>query len=134
MAKVIAIDITARHSYVEHNNATIQCIFTEQSGILNSSFNMKWMILMQLFNSVSTVTSAIGAFQFVCSQSPYSMRGLLFGVAYSSVVFYCVMGYGIMQPFTKKSMSAAWGAGIINCEFWYLLLVLAFGTVHPDTE
>ena len=127
IAKVIAfmtIDLTARHSYVEHNNATIQCIFIEQSGILNSSFNMKWMILVQLFNSVSIVTAATGAFEFICSQSPYSMRGLLFGAAYGSAVLYCVMGYAIMQPFTKKSTSAAWGTGIISCEFWYMLLVL----------
>ena len=127
MAKVVtfmAIDLTARHSYVKHNNATIQCIFTEQSGILNSSFNTKWMILAQLFNSISIVASATGAFEFICSQSPYSMRGLLFGAAYGSVVFYCVVGYGIMQPFTKKSISAAWGtqeSSIVSfgtC-FWY---------------
>ncbi len=125
IAKVIAfmaIDLTARHSYIEHNNATIQCIFTEQSGILNTSFSMKWMILPKVFNSLSITTSAIRAFEFICSQSPYSMRGLLLGATYGSVVLYCVMGFGILQPFTKQS--AAWGTGIISCEFWYLLLML----------
>ncbi len=35
---------------------------------------------------------------------------------------YCVMGFGILHPFTKQS--AAWGTGIISCEFWHLLLML----------
>ena len=125
IAKVIAfmaIDLTARHSYVQHNNTTIQCIFTEQSGILNSSFNMKWMILPQVFSSLSIITSVIGAFEFICSQSPYSMRGLLFGATYGSMVLYSAMGFGILHPFTKQS--AAWGTGIISCEFWQLLLML----------
>ena len=48
ISKIIAlmtIDLIAHHSYIEHNNATIQCIFMEQSGILNSNFNMRWMVL-----------------------------------------------------------------------------------------
>jgi peptide/histidine transporter 3/4 len=120
----MAIDLTARHSYIEHNNATIQCIFIEQSGILNSSFNMQWMILVQVFTSISVITSVTGAFEFICSQSPYSMRGLLFGATYCIVMLYCMVGYGVMQPFTKQSTSIAWGTDIISCEFWYLLLIL----------
>ena len=172
------IDLTARHSYIQHNNATIQCIFRdrgvgrwfgkgglyrsigkgsmisvykiepsyvtirkhrgapapgapmvpmpmrEQSGILNSNFNMRWMVLAQLFNSISVIISVIGAFEFICSQSPYSMRGLLFGATYCCVMLYSLVGYGIMKPFTKLSTSISWGAGIISCEFWYLLLLL----------
>ncbi len=74
------------------------------------------MILPQVFNSLSIliITSAIGAFEFICSQSPYSMRGLLFGATYGSMVLYCAMGFGILHPFT----------GIISCEFWHLLLML----------
>ena len=106
----------------EHTNATIQCIFTEESGTLSSSFDIKWMILPQLLNSVSIVTFSIGVFEFICSQTPYSMRGLLLGTMYGSVVLYCVLGYGIMQPFMKQSTT--WGTGIISCEFWYLLVIL----------
>ena len=126
IAKIITlmtIDLTAHHSYIEHNNATIQCIFMEQSGILNSNFNMRWMILAQLFNSISVITSVIGAFEFICSQSPYSMRGLLFGATYCCVMLYFLVGYGIMKPFTKLSTSISWGRETISCEFWYLLLI-----------
>ena len=124
---LMAIDLTARHNYVTKcSNSTIQCIFAEKSGILSSNFNMKWIILPHLLNSVSLITLIVGVFEFICSQSPYSMRGLLFGAIYGIVLFYNVIGYGIFEPFTRYAQSTVWGTGIISCEFWFLLLVLLF--------
>ncbi len=128
MARVIALMViytTARYNYNEHNNSTIQCIFVAESGILDSNFNMKWMILPSLLNSVSLIALITGAFELICSQSPYSMRGLLFGAMYGCVMLYGVIGYGVSKPFTKYSKQV-WGTGIISCEFWYLLLILLF--------
>ncbi len=120
MARVIAlmvVDITARYNYNEHNNSTIQCIFVAESGmILSSNFNMKWMILPSLLNSVSLIALITGAFELICSQSPYSMRGLLSGAMYGCVMLYGVIGYGVLKPFTKYSKQV-WGTGIISCEF-----------------
>ena len=127
MARVIAlmaIDLIARHNYIKHKNSTVQCIFMEESGILSSNFNMKWMILPCLLNSVSLISIITGAYELICSQSPYSMRGLLFGAAYGSIVLYRVIGYGILKPFTQQS--TVWDAGLLSCEFWYLLLILLF--------
>ena len=119
---LMAIDLTARQSYIKHNNITLQCIFAERSGILSSEFDIRWVILPHVLNSVSIITFATGALEFICSQTPYTMRGLLFGVMYGSVVACSVAGYGILQPFTKQSR--AWGTRMISCEFWYLLLTL----------
>ena len=120
---LMAVGLIARHSYLEHSNATIQCIFAEDSRILlSSTFDNNWMILPHLFHSVSLVTFATGAFEFICSQTPYSMRGLLFGTMYGSLMLYNVIGRGILQLFTLQS--TAWGTGIISCGFWYLLVIL----------
>ena len=100
---LMAIDLTARLSYFEHNNATIQCIFTEESHTLSSNFDIKWLLLPHLLNIISLITFATSAFELICSQTPYSMRGLLFGAMYGSVVLYRVIGFGILQPFTKQS-------------------------------
>ena len=121
----IAIDLTACHSYIKHNNSTIQCIFVAESGILDCNFNTKWMILPHLLDSVSVTTFIIGSFELICSQSPYSMRGLLFRAIYGCVVLYSVIGYGVSKPFTKYSKQV-WGTGIVSCESWYLLLILLF--------
>ena len=120
---LMAVGLIARHSYLERSNATIQCIFTEDSRtLLSSTLGNNWMILPHLFHSVSIVTFSTGAFEFICSQTPYSMRGLLFGTMYGSVVLYSVIRCGIMQPFTKQS--TARDTGIISCEFWYFLVTL----------
>ncbi len=67
---LIAIDLTAHHSYIKHNNSNIQCIFVAESGILDSNFNMKWMILPSLLDSVSAITFIVGSFELIYSQSP----------------------------------------------------------------
>ena len=72
IAKVIAlmvIDVTARHSYLEYNNVTIQCIYSEESGTLSSTFNMKWMIFPHFLNAVSMINFFIGVCEFICSQT-----------------------------------------------------------------
>ena len=53
----MVIDLTARHNYLEHNNTAIQCIFTdsEENGTLSSAFDIKWIILPHLLNSLSLI-------------------------------------------------------------------------------
>ena len=123
---LMVIDITARHNYIINNNSTLQCIFMGESGLLRSYFSINWMILSCFFSSVSYIAFFIGCFELICSQSPYAMRGLLFGATYGcGVLYYGVIGYGISKPFTMHS-KLVWGTGVISCEFWYLLLILLF--------
>ena len=103
-------------------------MFMAESGILSSVFNMNWMVLQQLLNSVSLIALITGTFELICSQSPYSMRGLLLGAMYGSVIMYFAIGYGIFKPFTRHS--TVWGTGIVSCEFWYLLLILLLLMVY----
>ena len=129
MARVFTLMVfvlKARHSYLEHNdsNATMQCIFEEDVGSIGFAFNSKWMILPNILNSISFVTLLISTIEFICAQTPYSMRGLMFGTVYGCIVIFGLVGYGIKQPFTGKL--TAWGTGIISCGFWYLLMNALF--------
>ena len=56
-----------------------------------------WMILPHLLHSVSITTFVTSVFEFICSQTPYSMRGVLFDTMYGSVVLYrqCVRVWNI---------------------------------------
>jgi hypothetical protein len=65
---------------------------------------------------------SIAGIDFLASQTPYSMRGLIIGTGYGSIFVFMMIGYGIYWPLTKQS--STWGTGIISCEFWYLLSVL----------
>ena len=127
MARIISlmlIEFKARDLYVKHygNNSTIQCTFLEKVGALSSSFDIRWMAIPNILNSISFILIGIGTYEFICSQTPYSMRGLIFGAAYGSFAIFSLIGYGISMLFTGHLID--WGTGIIGCGFWYLLLIL----------
>ena len=121
---LMALELMARNKYSAQNgqNSTLQCIFSEKKGVLNSTFDIKWMILPNVLNSVSIVTLGVGGIEFICAQTPYSMKGLIVGTVYGSVVIIAFIGYGISEPFTRHMITRS--TGVISCGFWYLLLVM----------
>ena len=115
--------LIARYNYIiHHHNATSQCIFLEDYSVLRSSFDIRWMVLQGFLNSASIFTLGLGGVEFICAQTPYSMRGLISGAAYGSVALITMVGVAISQPF-MMNLSIWNTGGIINCGFWYLLLV-----------
>ena len=94
----------------------------EDYGTLSSSFDIRWMVLQGVLNSVSTFMLGLGGVEFLCAQTPYSMRGLISGAGYGIVALFTLT---ITQPFTMD-LSIWRTGGIINCGFWYLLLVIVF--------
>ena len=133
LARVTAlmiIELNARHAYLNHygHNATLQCIFLEKHGILSSTFDARWIVFPTLLNSTSYVLIGIGILEFICSQSPNLMRGLLLGIGLGSISVFCIVGYGIQEPFTRNLH--IWGTGTISCGFWNLLLMLLFTATY----
>ena len=121
---LMVLELMARNNYLVQNgkNSTLQCIFSEEKGALSSSFDTKWMVLPNILNAISIVTLGIGIIEFICAQTPYSMKGLMIGTVYSSMVIIAFIGYGITVPFTRHMIT--WSTGVISCGFWYLLLVI----------
>ena len=84
---IIAFDLIARKTYAEHNNqTTLECIFRYDQGALSSSFNSHWIAIVQLLDIISPTVLGISGIDFLASQTPYSMRGLIIGTAYSSII------------------------------------------------
>jgi peptide/histidine transporter 3/4 len=122
LVTIIVLDVAARKTYIEEHgkNTTINCTFhLHQDSI--SSINSKWIPLAEFLQSASLTMLSIGAIEFLASQSPYSMRGLVISTGYGSVLLFASIEYGIYWPFTKQSLT--WSTGIISCEFWYLISV-----------
>ena len=66
---------------------------------------------------------AVGSAEFICAQTPYSMRGLMFGSAYGGFAVYAVVAYGLNQPFITQP--SRWEKGkSISCGFCFLILNL----------
>ena len=124
IAETVALWImesVARHKYHLTNNrynSTIPCI---GHGTLSTSMDFRYMAVPLLLHSLSTTAIAIGSFEFIASQAPYSMRGLIMGMIYCTLTLFAAIGLGISVLLTQYSSLVT---GIISCGFWYSLLLL----------
>ena len=120
---LMLIEFEARNLHIRHygSNMTIQCMFWEEDGALSFTVDSSWMAIPNILNSVSFILLGVGAYEFFCAQSPYSMRGLIFGCANGSAAIFILVGYGISEPFIQHFIN--WDTGTISCGFWYLLLI-----------
>ena len=59
----------------------------------------------------------IAALEFICSQSPHSMKGLLIGLFYAIKGLYQVIAALLLLPFSLVSIPAP-----LNCVFYYYLV------------
>ena len=127
IARVIthmAFDIIARKKYIEQYDKNISCLLLGNEvdhGLLSTSFNSYLTIISELLESLSLILVSISGIEFLFSQIPYSMRGLIVGAIYGIMFIFTMIGYGIYWPFTQHF---SWATGIISCEFWYLFSVL----------
>ena len=118
---VLVIEIFARRNHLESTNynASIPCI---DHATPSTSVDLRWMAVPLFLDSLSTSMLGIGALEFITSQTPYSMRGLVMGTAYYMLALCVLVVMVISIPFTKQF--SVWGTGIISCGFWYALLLL----------
>ena len=128
MARILvlmAFTLNVRYTYIMDNqghNLTLECIFLEETGALVHTLDSKWLMLPNIINSMSLVAFTIGSIELICAQTPYSMRGLMFGTVYGGVSVYSLIAYGVTHSFMRESN--IWGTGIISCGFWFLVLNL----------
>jgi len=66
----------------------------EMSSVYNISFY--WLYMPLPFSGLSYYLLFTSTTEFLCSQSPYSMKGLLMGLTYSLVAFFIAANYGLL--------------------------------------
>ena len=123
---LIAIDVISRHNYLKSEyNATIQCIFNESHhGLLHQSLNYRWLTIPRYLHFISVTFLLIGAIEFICSQAPYSMKGVIIGAQYTLISICLIPTLVIIAVVLSKTDLSSLGTGTISCEFWYALLII----------
>ena len=115
-----------RKSFVEVNglsvNATHPCTIFQESFNDNIYAYRVYSSVPELLSALSYMLIIIGITEFLCAQVPYSMKGLMVGIFYGSLVLFFVLNKGI---FKLKSPSWNFGAMFI-CGFWHLLIKIFF--------
>ena len=73
---LMLIEFEARHLYIRHygSNMMMQCMFWEEDGALSFTVDSWWMAIPNILNSVSYTLLGVGACEFYCAQTPYSIN------------------------------------------------------------
>jgi len=93
------------------------------SPTLSSSLIVPLMAVKQVLSALSHMLIYIAVLEFICSQSPHSMKGLLIGLFYAIKGLYQVIAAILVVPFIP---------GIIafprfSCGFYYYLVNIVIG-------
>ena len=79
----------------------------------------KWAMIPYNLYIISIGLMATAAVQFISAQSPYSMKGLMFGLGYGISGVSISFNYLILLPIT--STAHKWPSNRYGCGTWYLL-------------
>jgi peptide/histidine transporter 3/4 len=111
-----------------------ECFLTKKYGIfsMNSSdfepldTNAMFLFIPNFFHSCGFLIFHIAVFEFICSQSPHSMKGLLIGVFYAiRGVFQLLGALLFMFPFLGWRVSSSFP----SCGFVYYLINIIVGLI-----
>ena len=91
------------------------------------TLDYKWTSIPNFLILVSDYVLLIAAAEFLCAQSPYSMKGLLFGLLFGSVGVSSAISFALLLPLklaiNKSPVSSLIGCGSVYC--FSVLLILA---------
>ena len=113
------------HLLTQHNhhgnNATclLNGIEGQDKKIL---INYKWVLIPNTLQYLGFYLLWITATEFICSQSPYSMKGLLYGLLFEFIGVFCALNYSWQYPFEKY----IWNSQLslqVGCETVYLFCI-----------
>ena len=86
-------------------NVTLSCFLeTSENDVSKGNiFNISyyWLGMPKLFSSAAYYLIFTSTSEFLCAQSPYSMKGLLVGVTYSLVTLSIVVNFGLMYLYRQ---------------------------------
>ena len=118
-----AIEFAAQHQRDPLSNMTCPLTVHSQEYTNTLSLDYKWMTISYFIMSAAQFLAFTSVLEFLCAQSPYSMKGLLFGLMYGSVGLFTAIGFSLMQlvqTLTERKLFYRYG-----CLFWYMVIGLA---------
>ena len=126
---LILLDILSRHIQLNNNgyNTTLECDFYKQSGIQKGRLSTMWLVLTSYLQNIAFLFIMVGIIEFLYSQSPYSMRGLIFGMQCMLMILLSVPAVIIIGAFREHF--SIWGTKTISCGFWYMLMVIVIYSI-----
>ena len=121
---------TGSHNAVNKANSST-CMFSAMPYSLDSDYlppilNPGFLTIQLTLSALSRMLIYAGVFEFICSQSPHSMKGLLIGVLYAIRGFYQTVAAILLIPFYfVPHLSRI----TLSCGFFFYLINIVIGLV-----
>ena len=112
------------HVKLGENALNMTCLLKINVADYDTPLNLlpldyKWAMIPYNTGSISIALMITAAIQFISAQSPYSMKGLIFGLVYAIIGISVTFDYLILLPIT--STADKWPPSRYGCGMWYLL-------------
>ena len=126
---IMSLIVTFTVDTVVHSkNTSIPCMFQKNENdtslfqLLTPFQATTSLILQHTLSALSNMLIYIGSFEFICSQSPHSMKGMLIGLWYAIKGLFQLMATLLTLPF-----SLSWPYSFPSCGFCYYFINIAIG-------
>ena len=122
----LIFELLSRQNYLKENgyNSTVECVFQNQDQVITTSFTYNWIVIPEALFAISLSLLGIGGLEFIAAQVPYSMKGVLIGVGFCSVIVTVAFSFLSVTVIISPFKLSHWilSTKIISCGFWFELL------------
>ena len=134
MFSLLGIELIGEGKWHKKNsNKSLSCAMSPHVDGNHDDYGISigWLTVPSILSSVGNCFIAVAIIEFISAQSPYSMKGLMFGLVY----FTTTASFGLFYSFSVLFQDhASKLSSNLGCMFWFLLastvlmavLVLAF--------
>ena len=108
------------------SNSTHLCIFHDSSqDPASAPYLNRYYAIPESISAISRMMILVGAIEFLCSQVPYSMKGVVVGLYYAFLVLTLVLQKGMILKIFH--ITSYWNTEtLFSCGFWYLQIKIIF--------
>ena len=117
---LLAIESIAYHNEIMLNHTAV-CIFIDGP---QASINHMWLFIPGFLSGLSSLLLLLSGFEFIWSQAPSTMKGMIFGLAYAFLGLYTLLHTAISSPFVFKEhvVRVPWEHAHLTCGVWYFIM------------
>ena len=94
------------------------CFLADNDSKSSLNISYFYTAIPCLLGSLANITGLISMLEFICSQSPINMSGMLTGIFYFTRAVNVAVGFYLQLPFRYVKTEV----GIITCSFWILII------------
>lgn len=117
---LLGVDIVAH----DRNTDLLNCMFIfdgKASPVFTPLQISCILVTQQILSALSTMLIYISYFEFICAQSPHSMKGMLIGLSYAIKGFFNLMGTILILSFYQLDFP--------SCGFGYYSMNVMIGVI-----